>query len=630
MKIIYSTIFASFLFVSHVYAHIHSDMHHLKLDHLKEVNKNWDNFQKYLKDAQSTIHFENDIDRISFHLHQTIGMLRDIEHSCFDDKTIVKRIELLDQLKRYAQKKIFPVNIYHSKRQPYFIDHKGVHCAVGYLMKVSGYENLAKKISENENYAYLSEIKTPGVAQWAKTHGFTLNELALIQPGYQPDNNIYAVGNGTNGSVKKFIKMGSDMIFCGDFSQVNDQNCTSNIGFLNGNNQIQCYPYFIDGGIIRDARYISYGSNLGHYLCGSFNDFIGSELALENTAAWTWNYYKIPGINGGFNQNPAVLMGPARLSGSSSPVLSIVTRDQTSNILRDDLWIFNADSFRLRAQFFGGRVNTISDYDVKIVYGGVFDSVKVFDQNGLSTTHLANNLAIEDYSGSWSFPLDQVGIEIMASEVHGGFLYLGSKCSNAAPYNLCLSRLSTSNQVQELLDHQSFSASPEEFEISALESANANIYVGGYFHIEPFGIGTFGDDFGFYDPIYNTIGALAVLNGKVNSIKQQGNDLYIGGEFNMNGFSSDSLNYIAKYELSPNSIKNEMQAELTVFPNPSQQYLHLNSSNVLNSEYSIMDLEGKIIKKGILYKNQISIEHLSKGVYLLSVNESTPVRFVKL
>ena len=43
-----------------------------------------------------------------------------------------KRHDLLASLEEYAGQQVFPQNIYHAHRQPYFIDHKGTHCAVGH------------------------------------------------------------------------------------------------------------------------------------------------------------------------------------------------------------------------------------------------------------------------------------------------------------------------------------------------------------------------------------------------------------------------------------------------------------------------------------------------------------------
>jgi triosephosphate isomerase len=44
------------------------------------------------------------------------------------------------------------VIIGHSERRPYFIDHKGVHCAVGYLMLASGNNKLALQIQKEQNF----------------------------------------------------------------------------------------------------------------------------------------------------------------------------------------------------------------------------------------------------------------------------------------------------------------------------------------------------------------------------------------------------------------------------------------------------------------------------------------------
>jgi 16S rRNA (cytosine1402-N4)-methyltransferase len=54
-------------------------------------------------------------------------------------------------------------------------------------MQQSGCEELSRKIDKHEKFAYVKEIKAEGLAEWAKTNGFTVDELAWIQPAYPPN-----------------------------------------------------------------------------------------------------------------------------------------------------------------------------------------------------------------------------------------------------------------------------------------------------------------------------------------------------------------------------------------------------------------------------------------------------------
>ena len=95
------------------------------------------------------------------------------------------RASRLDELREYRLAGEFPLNTRHPEaRTPYFIDDYGTACAVGHLMIESGAEELARQISRDENYAYVMEIQTPGLARWIESSGITAEEAAWIQPAY--------------------------------------------------------------------------------------------------------------------------------------------------------------------------------------------------------------------------------------------------------------------------------------------------------------------------------------------------------------------------------------------------------------------------------------------------------------
>lgn len=68
--------------------------------------------------------------------------------------------------------------------RPRFIDDRGVHCAVGALIAASGRDDLAHQIAATYEYAFVRDIHVPALAQWATDHGFSVDELAMIQPSY--------------------------------------------------------------------------------------------------------------------------------------------------------------------------------------------------------------------------------------------------------------------------------------------------------------------------------------------------------------------------------------------------------------------------------------------------------------
>ncbi|WP_291116837.1 T9SS type A sorting domain-containing protein [Flavobacterium sp. UBA6135] len=76
----------------------------------------------------------------------------------------------------------------------------------------------------------------------------------------------------------------------------------------------------------------------------------------------------------------------------------------------------------------------------------------------------------------------------------------------------------------------------------------------------------------------------------------------------------------------------EVSNAITVFPNPVKNTLNFNFSNTdfINSKYSIYDLNGRIILEGkiIAAENTINVENLTKGLYLLKI-EQTISRFIK-
>lgn len=98
-----------------------------------------------------------------------------------------RRAELLGYLDEYIAKGVTPKNTHVPWRSPVFIDRQGNVCAVGYLIERSAGRELAEQIAATHRTSFLEDIAAaePVVRDWIAASGFTLDELASIQPAYQ-------------------------------------------------------------------------------------------------------------------------------------------------------------------------------------------------------------------------------------------------------------------------------------------------------------------------------------------------------------------------------------------------------------------------------------------------------------
>jgi hypothetical protein len=124
-------------------------------------------------------------DRIVTHLkfvHATLARARVPQLSASQQR---RRSDALATLERYIERREFPrrTGDGYAGRRPRFIDDRGVHCAVGYLIAASDPE-LAHAINAAHEYDYVPDIVEPRLLAWAAENGFTLDELAMIQPTY--------------------------------------------------------------------------------------------------------------------------------------------------------------------------------------------------------------------------------------------------------------------------------------------------------------------------------------------------------------------------------------------------------------------------------------------------------------
>ena len=184
----------------------------------------------------------NEQDWIRTHLQLVEQTLRNRSTEHLSTSQKVNRLAALDQLNNYWNSGAFPVNDEYNYRTPIFIDKYDNFCAVGYLVKATGHEDVSRMIAAKTNLAYVREMNYTELFAWANEYGFTVDELAWIQPNYTtyPSETSIAIGKGTNGSIYEMYvgDAGNRMYIGGDFDMVDSTISAGNIAYLTDSNNV--------------------------------------------------------------------------------------------------------------------------------------------------------------------------------------------------------------------------------------------------------------------------------------------------------------------------------------------------------------------------------------------------------
>ena len=80
----------------------------------------------------------------------------------------------------------FPINTVSSELTPIFVDERDTACAVGHLMRESGWGEEVEAIRRANNWVYIDDVASGALSDWVLVSGLTQEEAALIQPTYNP------------------------------------------------------------------------------------------------------------------------------------------------------------------------------------------------------------------------------------------------------------------------------------------------------------------------------------------------------------------------------------------------------------------------------------------------------------
>jgi hypothetical protein len=101
-------------------------------------------------------------------------------------------------------------------------------------------------------------------------------------------------------------------------------------------------------------------------------------------------------------------------------------------------------------------------------------------------------------------------------------------------------------------------------------------------------------------------------------------------------FSSSNIGYAISsnnkvYKINEQlGVSENKQSKIAIFPNPTNSILNISNSDSNDKNYFIHDLTGKIVSKGSIKNQQIKVDELQSGVYLLKIgNNLKGIKFKK-
>lgn len=579
--------------------------------HMLEINAQWKLQDPAGMVGHMPVSFTNDAERIATHLHFVRERLATNVPSGFTTEQIGRRMELLSKLDRYADRGRFPQNYVLPYRNPVFIDPHSTACAVGQLMIESGHHALADDINYSLSLSYLLDMRSsalwPRIASWAEEHGFTANELAWIQPAYDPQLPWTSLGTGTNGTVTVTKTLANGDVFIGgEFTEAGGVNA-NNVAIWNGTG----YEALGAGmeGTIRCA--VEFNGEL--YVGGSFL-FSSNDLAKWNGTSWDFSMVfqgKGPNVNALHVHNGELYAaGDIVGFGGTDPLVQRMVGSYWEPV----------------GSYFDGSVLTLASHDGMLVAGGAF-----------TTTTAPSTPAVLHVGYFNGTDWVQLGEGLNAKvrdllDVNGTLYAAGDLYENIA-VTFGLARISVgSSQWEQLLpNHENYMYDGlGPMWISSMIEHQGSLYLGGKFYISPM-LGTYGSNVAKFHGNPDEVSAMIVLDDQVNDVTVQGHALIVGGAF------SAVHPHLATLELNTGLNERDAQALISVGPNPSTDMItaRINGWFSPNPSFRIIDASGRSIPVNAVRSGDatsIDVRALAAGLYVIEAvgdEEVITARFVK-
>lgn len=569
------------------------------IDHLTDVNVQWHVMDPFPADAATIVRFRHDADRIATHLHRVQQHLATHRPEGLSTTQSANRDRLLDRLKAYAGRGIFPENHVLPQRNPIFIDPHGTACAVGQLMIESGHRDLAERIDSEMETAYLHEIQLPEVDAWAVAHGFTRAELAWIQPGYLPNIPWQTLGGGTNGTVTTSLVLNDGrLLVAGTFTEAGGQ-AISRAAIWDGSSFTALGAGPLDGEV---HCAIEYANTI--ILGGRFN--VMQDLAIWDGDAWSYStafHGKTSQVND-LHVHEGELYAAGLSLGFAGPMHGV-------NRLYDGEW-------EPMGMLLNNEVHTLGSHQGTLVCGGAFTGV-----SGDIDPVLSHVAQFDQGWGPLGDGLDATVYDLLSL---GSALYAGGTLFEGEETRFGLARLPAGantweGQFPNLEDYFAPWGTGAS-EIRCLYADGTEILFGGTFYSSDMML--MGQCLGKLTAPDQTE-LMGYFNDAVLTLAMHGGQIVAGGAFDQVNFAS--VPFLATSHLGTGIQKPAMAARVAVWPNPTtdQLFLELDGTRTV----SIIDGAGRVVHRAAASaadRHAIDVSHLAQGTYNLVLTQADGTR----
>lgn len=571
---------------------------------LVDINDRWafeTNAWANLADVPNSYSETELIQKHLFLVHQELKS-RDVDHLSEIEKQ--NRTSSLEDLKEYAERGLFPQNITHQGRRPIFIDGRGVHCAVGYLIKESGHPELSRHISLNMNDAYVLDMHDQYLSEWVELSGFTPQELAWIQPGYFQPIDYEPLKGGVNGAVNTIISDNNAGIFAGGVFDSADGMKAG--GFANYFSGFAGYDWTSMGGVgfqgeVFDA--IMYHGEL--YVAGNFY-MVDTTIVNSGVVKWDGTSWSVVGdfyTGALFNYVLDLEIYEDTLYAGGF-FKSKFTAPEVFNALAK----WDGTEWRGTALDLYGEVRALHVYNNKLVVGGVF---QLNDTAGVENIAMLNGREAEYFDESVKVPIHDI-------EDYGNEIFIATEFYNQSRQDSLGLGVYRNGSWETVFGPQA--GFNNTGGVKCLASHPNALLVGGDFDIIPL-MGNYGKNIGVYRGGY--LDAFGMLDSTVRTMTIINDQLYIGGDFNGATTSTGgvTLNHIAQLHLPDYiSVEEVKGASIEVYPNPSSGILTISGFNEPIDQVKIIDVKGAVFQPN--YESEghdlkLDLSALKPGVYVL-------------
>jgi hypothetical protein len=571
------------------------------IEKLSQVNKQWLTMpaNQSLLQVSELPNYATFNDQISQHLSLVVQHLRAVSNKQWSATQQTNRENLLNQLDIYARQGIFPTNDFLPYQNPVFIDKKGVHCAVGYLMQQSGHENLAQEINHSQRFAYIKEITHPRLHDWANEQGFTTAELAWIQPAYISNEGMNKVSEGVDGEVVCMAKINANTaIIGGKFTKESKNNVICNniaLVIFNGTDyEISPIMNGVNGMV--KALYVD-GSIV--YVGGSFTEANGISA----------NYITKCDLLS--SSQPFSSMG--QLTNSVNAIIKHNNELLVASVSTNDLMSkWNGTSWvDANTGLYGNEVRCFKVFQNELYIGGDFE---------LPTGALRTHIAIYNPAGIVNSSHFGLSNPVNCFEVFQNELYVG--CDPAQGADSCIIGKLTANDWSPLFKFGNSLLGQKARILSLLTEGNSLHLYGNFFNN---GL--------MYSSMHHArlqyqsgnafIKAGVSLNNTASCSMIFNDKIIFGGNFTQNQVSGPNVSFaskIAYIDQAPLSITNfvSIDANCTLYPNPVGDILHIqHDDRFILSEAKVINLLGQTVLYPSINNKSINVGSLPFGAYRL-------------